>query len=79
MNNHQDKHICCAIYTAKPNGFTARSLNLLAEQYNLANLVGAFVLQSELDMIVQMCGRTSVRNRESNETCHFLVSDKKQA
>jgi hypothetical protein len=79
MNNHQDKHICCAIYTAKPNGFTTRSLNLLAEQYNLANLVGAFVLQSELDMIVQMCGRTSVRNRESNETCHFLVSDKKQA
>lgn len=79
MNNFKDKHICCAIFSAKPNGYTTRSLSLLAEKYSLDNLSNAYTLQTELDMIVQMCGRTSIRDRDSNETCHFLVSDKAQA
>tara|TARA_B110000908_G_C10236731_1_gene443745 strand:+ start:80 stop:1588 length:1509 start_codon:yes stop_codon:yes gene_type:complete len=79
MNHFKEKHICCAIFSAKPNGYTTRSLILLAEKYSLDNLSGPYTLQTELDMIVQMCGRTSIRDRNSNETCHFLVSDKVQA
>jgi hypothetical protein len=79
VNNYKDRHVCCAIYSAKPNGFTRDSLNLLSNTHNLDNLVNAFILQSELDMIVQMCGRTSIRDRESSETCHFIVSDREQA
>jgi len=79
INDYQDRHICCAIYSSKPDKFTNQSLQLMAEKYSLTKLGKAYTLQTELDMIVQMCGRTSIRNRDSHEICYFLVSDKIQA
>jgi len=80
LNDYKDSHICCAIYSSKPNGYIRNSLNLMKDIHGLeSNLVSAYTLQAELDMIVQMCGRTSIRDRDSTEMNHFLVADEEQA
>ena len=79
LNEYRDRHICCTIFSAKPNNIINQSLLLMASKYSLTKLSDAFTLQAELDMIVQSCGRTSIRDRGTNEICHFLVSDMLQA
>jgi len=79
LNKYQDRHICCTIFSAKPDRKINQSLWLLASKYSLTKLEKAYTLQTELDIIVQSCGRTSIRDRDTNETCHFLVSDMLQA
>jgi len=79
INDYQDRHLCCTIFSSKPDIFTNQSLQLISERYGVTKLGKAYTLQAELDMIVQMCGRTSIRDRDSRETCHFIVSDINQA
>ena len=79
LNDYQGIQYACAIYSAKPKRETRLSLELLAEKYNLPSLIDAHSLQIELDSVVQIFGRTSIRDKDSTKTCHFIVSDQRQA
>jgi hypothetical protein len=78
INTHQDKHWCCALYTAKPTPAIGRSLQLLSEHYGIEKrkLLEAYSLQYDLDMITQMCGRISIRDNQATEQCTFIVPDR---
>ena len=81
MNTHQDKHWCCALFTAKPTPDIHKSIKLLADTHQLEHsaLLEAYVLQYDLDMIIQMCGRISIRDRNATEKCTFIVPDQLSA
>ena len=81
MNTHQAKHWCCALYTAKRTHDIHKSLKLLADTHKLdhSSLIEAYELQYDLDMIVQMCGRISIRDRNASSKCTFIVPDRLSA